>query len=135
MSPINIISKPLVCAADSSSSRRSIQLDVALGGQYALHIRKGLEFGKVISAQIVSSFDNSNSGRCLQFMLFRKYKIQPPPDFSCVTDQSFLMWSKPLTINWLLEILLFKKVSQIPSTSGPFSQANDMRNSSGFGNK
>ena len=54
MSPINIISKPLVCAADSSSSRRSIQLDVALGGRCAVHIRKGLEFGKVISAQMVS---------------------------------------------------------------------------------
>ena len=68
--------------------------------------------------------DNLNSGRC--FMLFRKHKITPPPDFSCVTDQSFLMWSKPLTINWLLEILLFKNVSHIPSTSGPFSQATDM---------
>ena len=101
MSPFNIISKPVVCAADSSSSRRSIQLDVALGGRYAVHIRKGLEFGKVISAQMVSSLDNSNSGRCLQCMFFRKYKITPPPDFSCVTARSFLMWSKPLIYNWL----------------------------------
>ena len=110
MSPINIISKPLVCAADSPSSRRSIQQGVALGGRYAVHIRKGLEFGKVISAQMVSSFDNSNSGRCLQSMLFRKYKITPPLDFSCVPDRSFLMWSKPFIYNWLLEILLFKNV-------------------------
>ena len=43
---------------------------VALVGRYAVHIRKGFDFGRVISAQTVSVIDISNSGRCLQLMLF-----------------------------------------------------------------
>ena len=85
----HIISNPLDCVADSSSSRRSIQFDVTLGGRYAVHSRKGFEFGDVILDQIVSKFDISNSYRRLQLILFRKYKITPPPDLSCVTNLSF----------------------------------------------
>ena len=53
--------------------------------------RKGFEFDNVISDQIVSNFYISNSGRRLQLILFRKYKVTPPPDLSCATDIYFIM--------------------------------------------
>ena len=43
-SPIIIISRPVVCATDSSSSSKSIHPEVAVGGRYKVQIKYGLEF-------------------------------------------------------------------------------------------
>ena len=75
VSPIDNISKPIVWAADGSSYRRSIQLAVALGGRYAVHIRKGYDFGRDISAHMGSIFNISNSDRCLQLMFFKSIRL------------------------------------------------------------
>ena len=64
-----------------------------------MHVRKGFEFVNVISDQIVSKFDISNSGLRLQLILFRKYRIKPPPAFYFVSDLSFRIWSKPLKVS------------------------------------
>ena len=93
ISIINIISKPLVCAADSSSSRISIQLNVALGGRYAVYIRKGLEFGKVISAQMVSSFDN--------WTMFKVYVISKIQNY---TTSRFFLRNRPILSNMVKAI-------------------------------
>ena len=53
-----------------------------------------------------------------------------PPYLSFVSDLFVCIWSNPFIVNWLLEILSIKNVSQTPSTSGPFSQV-----ISSFGNK
>ena len=50
-SPIRIISRQLACAADNSSSKRSINAVWELGGRYVVQTRKSLAFGNVISAQ------------------------------------------------------------------------------------
>ena len=76
---MSIISKPLACATDSSSSKRSIQFERESGGRYTLHTRNGLAFGNVISAQIVSKLEISISGRRLTFNDSLKYMISPPP--------------------------------------------------------
>ena len=65
---MRIISKPVVCATDSSSSNRSIQSHGAFGGRYIVHKRNGFEFGKVISDQRVSMLEISNSVLRLQFI-------------------------------------------------------------------
>ena len=96
---------------------------VSFGGRYAVHIKNGLEFGNVISDHTVSIFDISNSDLRLQFMLFLKYKIKPPPVLSLVSDLSLRIWSKPAIANRLSDISLSKNVSHIPIISGPFSHA------------
>ena len=46
-SPINIISRPVHCAIDISSSNRFIHTDWALGGRYNVQTRNGLVLGRV----------------------------------------------------------------------------------------
>ena len=66
-SPINIISRPVECAIESSSSNRFIHSDVALGGRYNVQQRNGLVLGRVNSHQNVSTCDISSSNRRLHF--------------------------------------------------------------------
>ena len=56
-SSMTIYSRPVVCAMESSSSKRSIHSLRAFGGRYTVHTRKDLAFGSSISAQMVSKFE------------------------------------------------------------------------------
>ena len=60
-SPMIIISNPVVCTFDNSTSNRSIQLDEAFCGRYKEHEGNDFEFVKDILAQRVSNFVISSS--------------------------------------------------------------------------
>ena len=114
-------SRPLVCATEISSSKRSIHSVWQLGGRYTVQRRKGLELDNEISVQTVSIFEISISGRRLTLRVFLKYKITPPPVLFWVSLLSFRMKSKPFNFNCASCTFGPRKVSHRPSMSGHLS--------------
>ena len=92
---MRIISKPVVCAMDSSASNPSIQSHDTLGGLYNVHKRNGFEFGNIISDQRVSMLDISNPFLRRQFSEFLNYKMTPSPVLSIVQHLSFVKIHTP----------------------------------------